>query len=491
MSRNILFQKLFVRKGLNFLVIAAAAVLAVGITDELRAEEPEAIENPEYIQTFEVPEVLDGEGNPEIIGTNYREWFLMHFEVKQETCVGYIDIPEESLEGVVNVSLVKSPNGTIAKGGVGPFRPLAEDVIAEGVSIGNGRFEFAQNEILEPDFAGTGKETYAVWVQFYPDPTYPRRNYAWGDDEGVTSSKGLSIGSLQSWDGFGSAIHVVPAAFSLGEMQEGNLVPAAPTLTPDTDTGFSNTDGITNNRSPKITGTWQIGDAVNIYIDGVLQSATSVTLDGQSISTPELPDGAYSITTTVNGGTQSSPVVVTVDTIAPSAPAAPVLAEASDTGTPGDRNTVDVSPAFEGDPESNGLLHLYVNGEIVASVVTSGAVTLVEPNDSLQPNPFAASTATFAHEDAAGNMSPMSGGTSFKIVALPVEVALLENEVVISLPETAPGETYRLLSSPDLKTWAETGLAVEGDGAEKSFADSLDQGSGAEQARSKFYRVVY
>ncbi len=102
--------------------------------------------------------------------------------------------------------------------------------------------------------------------------------------------------------------------------------PTTPVLTAATDTGFSNTDAITNDTTPTFTGTAEVGSTVRIYRAGGTLIATSavVPVSGIYTATPAsaLANGAHTITATatdqtLNLSAASGPLTLTVDTVAP------------------------------------------------------------------------------------------------------------------------------------------------------------------------------
>ena len=140
---------------------------------------------------------------------------------------------------------------------------------------------------------------------------------------------------------------------------------AAPTgvdLLPASDTGVSSTDDLTNLDNSASGKTLQFavsgtisGATVTIYADATASGSatasgttTTVTTDGAH----DLPDGARSITArqTEPGKTESpdSPALaITVDTVAPAAPAVPVLDPSTDSGVVGDNITKFTTPTFD------------------------------------------------------------------------------------------------------------------------------------------------
>ncbi|MEX8195133.1 DUF4347 domain-containing protein [Comamonas guangdongensis] len=106
--------------------------------------------------------------------------------------------------------------------------------------------------------------------------------------------------------------------------------PAAPggvSLSSATDTGSSNSDGITANNRPTIIGTAEAGSTVTVYIDGVAVGSTTANGSGAwsySVESP-LADGNHSLRATAtnaagNVSGQSTSHSITVDTSAPATP---------------------------------------------------------------------------------------------------------------------------------------------------------------------------
>jgi Bacterial Ig-like domain/Protein of unknown function (DUF1566) len=100
---------------------------------------------------------------------------------------------------------------------------------------------------------------------------------------------------------------------------------AAPALSATTDTGRLANDGITNNRTPVLSGTAPAFAAIDIYDGTTKVGSTVADANGkwQFAVTSALGDGAHSVSvrTTQGGVTVSSTAaVVTIDATAPSAP---------------------------------------------------------------------------------------------------------------------------------------------------------------------------
>ncbi len=100
--------------------------------------------------------------------------------------------------------------------------------------------------------------------------------------------------------------------------------PTTPALAGASDTGSSNSDGITQNTVLNFTGTAEVGATITLYdTDGTTVRGTGTATGGNySINTTALGQGAHTITAKAsdaagNVGTGSSGTLVTIDTTAP------------------------------------------------------------------------------------------------------------------------------------------------------------------------------
>ncbi|HSV12730.1 MAG TPA: FG-GAP-like repeat-containing protein [Tepidisphaeraceae bacterium] len=170
-------------------------------------------------------------------------------------------------------------------------------------------------------------------------------------------------------------------------------IPQTPDLLAVTDSGSSTTDNITNFNNAAVAKALQFsvggttsGATVTIYADGVAigstvasGATTTVTTNG----TTKLTDGVRSITArqTLSGlpeSLDSTALSITVDTVAPTAPVAPVLQAASDSGVSNsDGVTNQNKPTFNVAAGEAGVLHLSVAGttSFSASTTVAGAGT--------------------------------------------------------------------------------------------------------------------
>ncbi len=184
--------------------------------------------------------------------------------------------------------------------------------------------------------------------------------------------------------------------------------PTAPvaTLASSSDSGVSNSDRITNDNTPTVTGTGTAGDLITVTSPtGEVLTAT-VAADGTWSVTPTvaLADGPanFSVTATDPAGNVSPAalVPVTIDTAVN--PFVANLAPGSDSGTLGDHITRDNTPTFNGTGEPGSTVTVTIGGQTLTTTVAADgtwnvtAATLADGDYSV----------VVTQTDAAGNTSP-------------------------------------------------------------------------------------
>ena len=142
--------------------------------------------------------------------------------------------------------------------------------------------------------------------------------------------------------------------------------PAAPSgvdLAAASDTGSSSTDNITSDNTPTVSASGGTsGDTMTLTAtkSGSANVTCTYVLPLTSCDLGTLADGTWNVSATLtdpagNTSTASSPLSITVDTTAPSAPTAVDLAAASDTGSsPTDNNTNDNTPTVSASGGTSG-----------------------------------------------------------------------------------------------------------------------------------------
>lgn len=203
--------------------------------------------------------------------------------------------------------------------------------------------------------------------------------------------------------------------------------PTAPTgldLDASSDSGTSTTDNVTSDNTPTVSGAGaEPGSTVTLYdTDGttVLGTTTADGAGAWTITASALSDGVHTLTAKVtddagNTGAASTPLSVTIDTTAPSAPGAMDLDSASDTGISNSDNvTSDTTPTFNGTAEANSTVTLYdTDGTTVLGTTTADS----SGNWTITASTLAGGshTLTVKAKDAAGNESGASSSLSVTI----------------------------------------------------------------------------
>ena len=210
--------------------------------------------------------------------------------------------------------------------------------------------------------------------------------------------------------------------------------PSIVALTPATDSGISDSDGITNVPEPTVTGTGEDGDTITLY-DSATMIGTGVVAGGvwSIAATVPFTEGTNTLRATQtdvagNVSTASLPVDVTLLTTAPP-PSVPALAPASDSGISGSDDITNISePTVTGTGSDGDTVTLFDGSAVIGSgTVTGGtwsiaaAVALVEGTNAL----------TAQQTDVAGNVSIASSALNVILdtsVLPPGDLALTASE---------------------------------------------------------------
>jgi uncharacterized delta-60 repeat protein len=193
------------------------------------------------------------------------------------------------------------------------------------------------------------------------------------------------------------------------------VVPGAPSLTPASDTGSSNSDRITNDTTPTVSGSnCNTGDTTILRID----ASTGTPLSRALCRTPSyavtvanpLVDGVHSIDVFARNGfedtTTTSPVSLTVDTVANP----PVITSP----TPAQTITIPPSPTIRGttDEMIAGARIEVREGNAPVCSATADVAGSWSCQSTLGPG---AHTITARQTDVAGNVSANSTATAFTL----------------------------------------------------------------------------
>jgi hypothetical protein len=196
--------------------------------------------------------------------------------------------------------------------------------------------------------------------------------------------------------------------------------PGPPSLEAASDSGRSQTDGITNVTSPTfdLVATSQ-SFTLQLLRDGAV--VASRTGSGPLTDPGRVPDGTHQYTArqvdafgTV--GPASTSTQVTIDATAPAAPATPGLLAADDTGTLSDGITSVNQPRITGTAEAGSSILLYNGAALLGSATAVGGAYTVQPGIPLGDGSYSiTATAT----DAAGNTSSPSNPFTLVIDTAP------------------------------------------------------------------------
>lgn len=226
-------------------------------------------------------------------------------------------------------------------------------------------------------------------------------------------------------------------------------VDTVPPATPDIPAITVNPDGTetplnpgetTRDTTPTLSGTGNPGDTVTIYNGGVKLDDVLVDGTGNWTWTPAtpLPNGTYAITLTVtnmdgtgNESAPSQPVTITIDTDAPTAPAAPVITDSVSQITgpvPDGGTTNDPRPVLSGTGTANDVINITdtVNGTptIVGTVtVDSNGNWSWRPDSNIgEGSHVYTATAT----DEAGNVSDPSPAITITVDTVAPDVPVFD-----------------------------------------------------------------
>jgi len=224
--------------------------------------------------------------------------------------------------------------------------------------------------------------------------------------------------------------------------------PRVPVLQPASDTGAWSTDGITADATPTVNGTAEGHALVTLYDGATVLGTTTANAGGiWSITTPTLADGTHQLRITQtdvagNVSAQGAALAVVIDTHAPSAPAAPVLSTASDSGIAGDHITKVTRPTFSGTAEAGAWVTLYDTDGTTALGSTGADAdgNWIMPASSLADGTH---VLTVRQVDAAGNESAASPALTLTVDATaPAAPAAPQLQAQSDTDSVGDGVTY-------------------------------------------------
>ena len=194
--------------------------------------------------------------------------------------------------------------------------------------------------------------------------------------------------------------------------------PSAPVLAAASDTGSSSSDGITSDTTPTFTGTNESLAIVSLRENAAEVGTTTTTNATYTVTSSTMSNGDHTVTTTAtdvagNLGPASAGTTITIDTVAPTAPSAPVLTAASDSGvSSSDRITNDTTPTLTGTAAAGSIVTIFNGATPVGSAVTAIDGTYTITTDPLTSGNRNLTART--EPDTAGNIG-VSASTTITI----------------------------------------------------------------------------
>lgn len=223
-------------------------------------------------------------------------------------------------------------------------------------------------------------------------------------------------------------------------------------------------NGSTNDNTPLLTGSGEIGAKISVYDGATLLGTATVGSNGTwSFISTTLADGTHTlnITATDAAGNVSPTVstVLTVDTVAPSPVSNLVITD--DVGTiqgtlANGAVTDDTTPTLSGTAEANAIVTIYDGTTVLGSVTASGTGAWSYTTSALSQGTHPLSVTV---KDAAGNTSTASATVSITVdtTAPTASTLVITNDVTNT---TVPNGGYTNDSTPTLSGTAEAGSKV-------------------------------
>ncbi len=203
--------------------------------------------------------------------------------------------------------------------------------------------------------------------------------------------------------------------------------PSTPDLAAASDSGISDTDNITSDGTPTLTGTAEAGATVTIFIGLSSLGTTVANGSGDWSFTPIVAffDGTYSLTAKAtdeagNTSAASGALALTIDTIRPAPPSTPDLDAASDLGSSATDNlTADTTPTLTGTSEAGATVEIFDGASSLGTTVADGGGAWSFTTGTLGAGVH---SFTAKQTDLAGHTSFASGALSVTIDTTPPAV---------------------------------------------------------------------
>ncbi|MDX6020939.1 Ig-like domain-containing protein [Scandinavium sp. V105_16] len=266
-------------------------------------------------------------------------------------------------------------------------------------------------------------------------------NGAWSWTPTSALTQGSHLITVTATDAAGN-VSLSSNSFTFVVDSQAPLAPVITSLTDDVTpvTGPIVSGQSTNDSTPTLSGTAEVGATVNIYDGTTLVGTTTADAQGNWIvTTSTLGDGPHTLTAKAtdaagNLGPSSAGFAITIDT---SAPVVPVLQTVSDDVTGGVVGTLtngqltnDNKPTLTGTAEAGSTVSIYDGSTLLGTTVATGGSWSFTPGTALTDGSH---TLTVTATDAAGNISPATG--SFAIV---VDATLPVTPVITTIVDDVP-----------------------------------------------------
>jgi large repetitive protein len=325
-----------------------------------------------------------------------------------------------------------------------PLAPVITTVFDDQGSITGNLTSGAVTDDTRPAVSGTSEANATVTI--YDNGSLlttvtANGTGAWSWTPGSALAQGSHVLTVTATDAAGN---VSPASASFSFVVD-TVAPLAPVITSLADdvtpvTGPIVSGQSTNDNTPTLSGTAEVGATVNIY-DGttLVGTTTADTLGNWIVTTSALGDGPHSLTAKAtdaagNVGPSSAGFAITIDT---SAPAVPVLQAVTDDVTGGvvgaltnGQLTNDNKPTLTGTAEAGSTVSIYDGSTLLGTTVATGGSWSFTPGTALADGSH---TLTITATDAAGNVSPATG--NFVIV---VDATLPVTPVITTIVDDVP-----------------------------------------------------
>jgi hypothetical protein len=197
------------------------------------------------------------------------------------------------------------------------------------------------------------------------------------------------------------------------------IPPTAMRVTAATDTGLSQSDNITSNTNPVISGNSEAGAKVYVTVDGVA-AGSHPTGGSWTLPLTSLANGVRLVRARAedpagNLGFDSAALSVTIDTIPPAAPTALRLSPATDTGISNTDNLTRLNnPSLIGSAENGARVTIFRDG--VSQGTANSGGTWAFATSGLAEGIHAYSA---RQTDPAGNDGPLSGAVNISVDLTP------------------------------------------------------------------------